>query len=217
MRGERMADSPAETVPLVGDARPGPVSRLLKGALLWFYRRQGWRAEGSVPDPRRFIIIAAPHTSNWDFLYYLGLTQELGVDTRFMAKTSLFRWPLGGFMRAMGGISVDRSSSHNYVQAMVDEFNRRAEFVLTIAPEGTRSATKRWKTGFYQIAMAAKVPLVVGLMDYGRKVGGLGPVIWPTGDFRADMEKVLAVYKSCVPRHPELAVTALGQIVGDEA
>ena len=212
-----MAAGAEDAQALVSDARPGPVSRLVKAALLWLYRRQGWRAEGEVPEPRRFIIIAAPHTSNWDFLYYLGLTQELGLDTRFMAKTSLFRWPLGGFMRAMGGVAVDRSSSHNYVQAMVDEFNRRKEFILTIAPEGTRGKTRRWKTGFYQIALAAKVPLVVGLMDYGRKMGGLGPVIWPSGDFRADMEKVLAIYKSCVPKHPQLAVTGIGQIVGDDA
>ena len=199
------------------DETAGPMSRLAKAVLLWFYRRQGWRAEGEVPHPRRFIIIAAPHTSNWDFLYYLGLTQELGVPARFMAKKSLFRWPLGGFMRAMGGVEVDRTSKHNYVQAMVDEFNRRTEFMLTIAPEGTRGRTQRWKTGFYQIALAAKVPLVVGKMDYGRKMGGLGPVIWPSGDFRADMEKVLAIYRNCVPRHPELAVTTIDQIVGESA
>jgi 1-acyl-sn-glycerol-3-phosphate acyltransferase len=101
---------------------------------------------------------------------------------------------------------------------MVDQFNARDEFMLTVAPEGTRGKTAKWKTGFYQIALAAKVPLVVGLMDYGRKVGGLGPLIWPTGDFRADMEKVLAVYKSCTPKFPDLAVTSIDQIVGaDEA
>jgi 1-acyl-sn-glycerol-3-phosphate acyltransferase len=132
-----------------------------------------------------------------------------------MAKSSLFRWPIGGFMRAMGGVEVDRTSSHNYVQAMVDAFATSDEFILTVAPEGTRGKTRRWKTGFYQIALAANVPLVVGLMDYGRKVGGLGPMIWPTGDFRADMEKVLAVYRTCIPRHPELAVTQIDQIVGE--
>lgn len=212
-----MADGADDAQTLVAEQSPGLMSRIVKAALLSLYRRRGWKAEGIVPSPRRFIIIAAPHTSNWDFLYYLGLTQELGIPAYFMAKKSLFRWPFGGFMRSMGGVEVDRASSHNYVQAMVDEFNRRDEFMLTIAPEGTRSRTKRWKTGFYQIALAAKVPLVVGLMDYGRKVGGLGPMIWPTGDFRADMEKVLAVYKSCVPRHPKLAVTHLDQIVGSAA
>lgn len=203
----------AKTV-LLADVRPGLMARLVKSIILWLYRRDGWRAEGVVPTPRRFVIIAAPHTSNWDFVYYLGLTQELGIKTRFMAKSSLFRWPIGGFMRAMGGVEVDRKSSHNYVQAMVDVFASHEEFILTVAPEGTRGKTRRWKTGFYQIAMAANVPIVVGLMDYGRKVGGLGPMIWPSGDFRADMEKVLAVYRTCIPRHPELAVTQIDQIVG---
>lgn len=203
----------AETV-LLANVRPGPMARLVKSIILWLYRRHGWRAEGVVPTPRRFVIIAAPHTSNWDFVYYLGLTQELGIKTYFMAKSSLFRWPIGGFMRAMGGVEVDRKSSHNYVQAMVDAFASNEEFILTVAPEGTRGRTRRWKTGFYQIAMAANVPIVVGLMDYGRKVGGLGPMIWPSGDFRADMEKVLAVYRTCIPRHPELAVTEIDQIVG---
>ena len=203
----------AKTV-LLADVRPGLMARLVKSIILWLYRRDGWRAEGVVPTPRRFVIIAAPHTSNWDFVYYLGLTQELGIKTRFMAKSSLFRWPIGGFMRAMGGVEVDRKSSHNYVQAMVDVFASHEEFILTVAPEGTRGKTRRWKTGFYQIAMAANVHIVVGLMDYGRKVGGLGPMIWPSGDFRADMEKVLAVYRTCIPRHPELAVTQIDQIVG---
>lgn len=198
----------------LADARPGTMARLVQSIILRLYRRHGWRAEGVVPTPRRFVIIAAPHTSNWDFVYYLGLTQELGIKTRFMAKSSLFRWPIGGFMRAMGGVEVDRKSSHNYVQAMVDAFASQDEFILTVAPEGTRGKTRRWKTGFYQIALAANVPLVVGLMDYGRKVGGLGPIIWPSGDFRADMEKVLAVYRTCIPRHPELAVTQIDQIVG---
>lgn len=194
----------------------GVLSRMARASLLALYRRHGWRAEGVIPSPRKFVIIAAPHTSNWDFLYFLGLTQELGINAHFMGKKELFRWPLKRFMMDMGGIPVDRSRSGNYVEAMADEFARREEFMLTVAPEGTRGKTKRWRTGFYQIAMAAKVPMVVGLMDYGRKVGGLGPLIWPSGDYRADMEKVLAVYRSCIPRNPGLAVTDIGQIVGED-
>ena len=200
----------------VADVRPNGLARLVKWLLLAFYRRGGWTAVGTIPEPRRFVLIAAPHTSNWDFLYFLGLTEDIGIRPHFMAKKSLFRWPLGGFMRAMGGVEIDRSKSSNIVDAMVAEFARRAEFILTIAPEGTRGTTRKWKTGFYQIAMAAKVPLVVGMMDYGRRTGGLGPTIWPTGDYRADMAKVLAVYQDCIPRHPERAVTTLDQIVGDQ-
>jgi 1-acyl-sn-glycerol-3-phosphate acyltransferase len=196
------------------EARPSLLARLVKHGLMALYHRHGWRAEGVVPEPRRFVIIAAPHTSNWDFPYFLGLTQDLGVKAHFIGKASLFRWPLGAFMRAMGGIAVDRSSSHNMVQQMVAEFARRDAFMLTIAPEGTRGHSAKWKTGFYQIALAAKVPMVVGMMDYGRRVGGLGPAIMPTGDYAADMAKVWDVYKDCTPKNPAGATKSLADILG---
>lgn len=198
------------------DHPPGWLARGVRRLLLALYRLRGWKAAGEVPEPRRFIIIAAPHTSNWDFVNFLGLTADLGVRPHFMAKLSLFRWPLGGFIRQMGGIAVDRHRSANVVQDMADEFARRDEFMLTVAPEGTRGKARKWRTGFYQIALAAKVPMVVGLMDYGTRTGGLGPLIWPTGDFGADMMKVLAVYKSCVPKHPERAVRSIDDILGGD-
>ncbi len=187
------------------DARPeiGTLSRWTRAALLAFYRREGWRAEGTPPADGRYVIIAAPHTSNWDFVYFLGLVQELGIDAHFMAKQSLFRWPIGGFMRDMGGIEVDRSGKHDMVRQMIDEFARRDRFVLTIAPEGTRSRVQSWRTGFYHIALGAQVPMVVGFMDYGRRTGGLGPAIMPTGDYRADMAQVAALYRDVTPRHPD--------------
>ncbi len=197
------------------DEPPGPVARFVRRLLLALYRARGWKAVGVVPEPRRFVLIAAPHTSNWDFVNFLGLTADLKVRPHFMAKLSLFRWPLGGFIRQMGGVAVDRRGGGNVVQQMVDEFARRAEFMLTVAPEGTRGKTQKWRTGFYQIAMAAKVPMVVGMMDYGTKTGGLGPLIWPSGDFRADMLKVLEVYRTCIPKIPERAVRSIDDIVGD--
>lgn len=200
----------------IEDDPPGLVARAVRRLLLLLYRMRGWKAVGVVPEPRRFIIIAAPHTSNWDFVNFLGLTADLRVRPYFMGKLSLFRWPLAGFMKQMGGIPVDRRGGTNVVQQMVGEFARRTEFMLTVAPEGTRGKAKKWRTGFYQIALAAKVPLVVGMMDYGTKTGGLGPLIWPTGDFRADMAKVLEVYKSCVPKFPERAVRSIDDIVGGD-
>jgi 1-acyl-sn-glycerol-3-phosphate acyltransferase len=181
---------------------PSLLSRLFRKALVGLYRRNGWKAFGEVPSPRKFVLIAAPHTSNWDFVYFLGLTEDLGIMPHFMAKKSLFRWPWKNFMLDMGGVPVDRGTSQNYVQAMIDEFARRTEFMLTIAPEGTRGAVRQWKTGFYHIAMGAKVPMVVGMMDYAKKTGGLGPAIWPTGDFRADMAKIAEIYAKVTPRHP---------------
>ena len=184
------------------ERQPSWLSRLFRWALLGIYRLDGWRAQGEVPEPRKFVLIAAPHTSNWDFVYFLGLTSDLGIKPHFMAKKSLFRWPFTNFMRDMGGVSVDRSSNKNYVQQMIDEFKRRTEFMLTIAPEGTRGSVKAWKTGFYHIAMGAGVPLVVGMMDYKTKTGGLGPAIWPTGDYQADMAKIAEIYAKVTPKHP---------------
>ncbi len=201
----------------IEDDPPGWVARIVRRLLLLLYRTRGWTAVGKVPEPRRFVIIAAPHTSNWDFVNFLGLTADIGIRPHFMGKLSLFKWPLARFMRQMGGIPVDRTGGQDYVQQMVDEFARRAEFMLTVAPEGTRSQTRKWRTGFYHIAVAAKVPLVVGMMDYGTKTGGLGPMIWPSGDFRVDMAKVFEVYRSCIPKKPERAVKSIEAILGDEA
>ncbi|MBJ7439188.1 MAG: lysophospholipid acyltransferase family protein [Sphingopyxis sp.] len=199
----------------ISDVPPGPVARMVRRLLLAMYRARGWRALGQVPEPRRFILIAAPHTSNWDFVNFLGLTADLGLRAHFMGKLSLFKWPIGDFMKQMGGVPVDRRGGGNVVEQMVAEFARRAEFMLTVAPEGTRGKTAKWRTGFYQIALAAKVPMVVGFMDYGTKTGGLGPLIWPSGDFRADMMKVLEVYRTCIPKIPERAVRSIDDIVGD--
>jgi 1-acyl-sn-glycerol-3-phosphate acyltransferase len=179
------------------------LSRLLEALILRFFRAMGWTATAVRPLPRKAVIIAAPHTSNWDFIYYIGLTRELGIETSFMAKRQLFRWPLGNFMREMGGVEVNREKGGNYVQAMIDEFNRRDDFLLTIAPEGTRKSVGQWKTGFYHIALGAKVPMIIGMMDYAKKSGGLGIAIMPTGDYAADMAKVEEFYRSCTPRHPE--------------
>ncbi len=145
------------------DPPPRLASRLLRRAILWLYRAQGWKAVGTPPVDQRGVIIAAPHTSNWDFLYFLGLTDALGVKAHFMGKRALFRWPLGGFMRDMGGVPVDRSGGRDQVAQMVAEFARRREFMLTVAPEGTRGAVRVWRTGFYHIALGAGVPMVCGL------------------------------------------------------
>jgi 1-acyl-sn-glycerol-3-phosphate acyltransferase len=196
------------------ERKPSWLSRIFRRTLIGIYKRNKWRAHGVVPEPRKFVLIAAPHTSNWDFVYFLGLTNELGIKPHFMAKTSLFRWPFTNFMLDMGGVPVDRSSNKNYVQQMIDEFHRRTEFMLTIAPEGTRGTVKAWKTGFYHIAMGAGVPLVVGMMDYSTKSGGLGPAIWPTGDYVADMKKVAEIYATVTPRHPAKGMT--GVIAKDE-
>ncbi|MGB5078429.1 MAG: lysophospholipid acyltransferase family protein [Sphingorhabdus sp.] len=189
--------------------KPSWVSRMFRKALVGVYKHHGWHAHGVVPSPRKFVLIAAPHTSNWDFLYFIGLTEELGIEPHFMGKSSLFRWPWRNFMLDMGGVPVDRSGSKNYVQQMIDEFAKRDEFMLTIAPEGTRGNVRSWKTGFYHIALGAKVPIVIGMMDYPSKSGGLGAAIWPTGDYQADMAEIAQYYAKVTPKHPEKKMAAI--------
>ncbi|MEO1044001.1 MAG: 1-acyl-sn-glycerol-3-phosphate acyltransferase [Pseudomonadota bacterium] len=189
------------TVP--GEPPMGWLARMVFRLLVFIYRRHKFTPVGEAPEFRKFIIIAVPHTSNWDFPNYVGLTREMGLRTRFMAKASLFKWPMGTFMRQVGGVPVDRDAAKDMVQQMAEEFAARDDFILTIAPEGTRSAATRWRTGFYHIAMAAKVPIVCGFMDYRSRRAGLGPVIHPTGDYDADMAPAFAFYEGMSGRRGE--------------
>lgn len=181
------------------------LARVVKWALATNFKLQGWKIEGAPPETRKFVVIAAPHTSNWDFVYFVGAADALNLDLSFIGKASLFKAPFDQMMRDLGGIPLDRERSKDMVKAMVEEFGRRDTFMLTIAPEGTRGKARQWKTGFYHIAMGAKVPMVLGMMDYERKVVGLGPAIYPTGDYAADMRQIARFYQSCTPKFPELA------------
>ncbi len=199
---------PAAEPTVTSRSKPGWLARIIRWALVAWFRQQGWTVQGTAPHPRKFVVIAAPHTSNWDFVYFLGAADGLNLDLSFMGKDSLFRWPLARAMRDLGGVPVDRSARHNVVDAMIAEFARRDEFMLTIAPEGTRGQVRQWKTGFYHIALGAGVPMVCGMMDYRRKVVGLGPALMASGDYEADMKILAEFYRSCTPKFPDRA-TAL--------
>jgi 1-acyl-sn-glycerol-3-phosphate acyltransferase len=193
----------------MSEAKPGLAARIFKKWVRRWYARQGWSEERNIPAERKFVVIAVPHTSNWDFLYFLAVGDKLNIPLSFMGKKKLFRWPLARFMRDLGGIPVDRARSNNMVDQMIAEFKKRDTFMLTIAPEGTRGKVRQWKTGFYHIAMGAGVPIVCGMMDYAKKRGGLGPAIWPTGDYEKDMAKVSEFYRQCTPKNPELSNVGL--------
>jgi len=185
--------------------RLNPLERLIRWLLVSWFRRNGWTISGSLPPDRKFVIMGASHTSNWDFLVFLGAVHALDRQVRFIGKHSLFKWPMGGFMRALGGVPVDRSAPQDLVSQIVAQFEAHDDFILVIAPEGTRSANKQWKTGFYQIAMKAGVPILCAGPDYPSKRGVFGPVIRPTGDYDADLKPAFAFFRSLVPRHPERA------------
>lgn len=182
-----------------------PLERLIRRLLVGWFHRSGWTISGSLPPDPKFVIMGASHTSNWDFLVFLGAVHALGRQVHFIGKHSLFKWPLGGFMRALGGVPVDRGARQDLVSQIVDQFDRHEDFILVIAPEGTRSATHQWKSGFYQIATKAGVPIVCAGPDYPTKRGVFGPVIHPTGYYECDLRPAFAFFRTLTPRHPERA------------
>ena len=159
-------------------------------------RLAGWTIEGSLPaHAAKSVLIAAPHTSNWDLPFTLMLAFSLRLRVYWMGKQSLFRAPFGGVMRWLGGIPVNREQSSNLVASSAQAMRAaKGPMQLIVPPEGTRGKTRHWKTGFYFIAQEAGVPIVLAFVDYGRKVGGLGPVFEPTGDLDADMATIKAFY-----------------------
>jgi 1-acyl-sn-glycerol-3-phosphate acyltransferase len=168
-----------------------------------FVARTGWEPEGERPRPRRFVLIAAPHTSNWDLPYLLALAELFDVRVSWLGKSSLFRPPFGPVMRALGGIPVRRDRRSNLVAQVADAFANTADLALVVPAEGTRGRTEYWKSGFYHMARTAKVPIVCGYLDYARKRGGFGPAFEPSGDVARDMDFVRAFYADKVGKFPE--------------
>ena len=172
------------------------VNTLLRGFSLAFLRLTGWRVEGALPaDASKAVLIAAPHTSNWDLPYTLMVAFALRLNVYWMGKQSIFKPPFRGLMRWLGGIPVNREQSTNLVAASVAAIQAAdGPLQLIVPPEGTRSKTRYWKTGFYHIAVGAQVPIVMAYMDYHDKRSGLGPVFVPTGNVEADMAAIKAFY-----------------------
>jgi 1-acyl-sn-glycerol-3-phosphate acyltransferase len=172
------------------------VNTILRAFSVAFLRLNGWKVEGQLPpEAAKSVFIAAPHTSNWDLPYTLMVAFVLRLNIYWMGKSSIFRWPFGPVMRWLGGIAVNREQSSNLVahsaQAILDA---DGPLQLVVPPEGTRGKTRHWKTGFYYIALQAKVPIILAFMDYHRKVGGLGGVFKPSGDVEADMARIKQFY-----------------------
>ncbi|MDO8320341.1 lysophospholipid acyltransferase family protein [Rhodoferax sp.] len=172
------------------------VNALLRALSVVYLKLAGWQVQGTLPaQAQKCVLIAAPHTSNWDLPYTLMVAFVLRLNIYWIGKASLFRFPFGPVMRWLGGIAVDRSKTNNLVQASAQAIQAaEGALQLIVPPEGTRSKTRYWKTGFYHIATAAQVPIVMAYMDYQRKISGLGPIFVPTGDVEADMVQIKAFY-----------------------
>ena len=178
------------------------LSALLHHLTKFVMKLAGWRVEGELPDIPKFILIGAPHTSNWDFVLFLGVIFTLRANVRFMGKAELFRSPIGFFFRYCGGIPVDRSKATGLVDQMVQAVRESSRFVLTIAPEGTRHRVQAWKRGFYHIAKGAGIPIVIAVVDGKHKTVRVGQVFQPTEDMEADMKTIQGFFKGVVGISP---------------
>ncbi|NPU83152.1 MAG: glycerol acyltransferase [Syntrophaceae bacterium] len=170
---------------------------------LFLLRAAGWKKEGDRPEIPKYVVIAAPHTSNWDFPLTLMLAFAFRLKVYWMGKHTLFRGIMGPICRWLGGIEVDRTRSTNLVAQSIERFRISETMAMIIPPEGTRKKVRYWKTGFYHIAHGAGVPIVLGFMDYRRKVGGLGPLFHPTGNIDRDMAEIQKYYEGVTGRKPD--------------
>ena len=154
----------------------------------------GWKIRGRIPDFKKFVIIAAPHSSNWDFVFFLLIIFKFKISVHWMGKHTMFRWPFKWLLKRLGGIPIDRSKKGNVVQSMCKAFEESKRLIITIAPSGTRERVMTWKTGFYHIARKAKVPIVCGFIDYKNSTVGIGPSLIPSGDIEKDMISIKSFY-----------------------
>jgi 1-acyl-sn-glycerol-3-phosphate acyltransferase len=153
-----------------------------------------WRLDVNYPATNKYILIGAPHTSNWDLLFALLLSFGAGIPFNWVGKDSLFRWPLGSVLRHLGGIPVNRRERTDFVRQVADLFGRLEQLVIAITPEGTRSKVDYWKTGFYYIALQAEVPIALGYIDYKTRTVGIGPAFYPSGDLQSDFRQIQEFY-----------------------
>ncbi len=181
------------------------LTRLLRWICTAILRADGWRIEAGLPPGlSKCVLIAAPHTSNWDFVYLLLASFALRLNIYWMGKASLFSGPFGPVMRWLGGIAVNREQSGDLVAASVEALkNAEGPVQLVVPPEGTRSRVRRWKTGFYYIAVGAELPILPAYLDFGQRRLGLGPVFHPTGDIERDMPQIQAFYAPMRGKNPQ--------------
>ncbi|MBX7532738.1 lysophospholipid acyltransferase family protein [Qipengyuania sp. 1XM1-15A] len=186
-------------MPRANFRKPSLLSRIVRRIIMVLYRWKGWKLDGRLPDLDKFVIAGAPHTSNWDFVFFIGATAKEGVQPNFMGKHTLFQGMMRNFMFDMGGIPVDRTKRANYVDQVAEEFRKRERLALVIAAEGTRSTDGSWKSGFYHIARAANVPIVPAYVNNDTMTLGFGPPIVPTESYGETLAEIARFMQSKLP------------------
>jgi len=176
---------------------------MITGFFAWWFKIRGWKINGTVPAQiKKAVVIAAPHTSNWDFIYALAVFKILNLKVNYLAKKELFKFPLIILLKATGGIPVERSKKQNLTDTLINKFNNSEELLITIPAEGTRKLVPKWKSGFYFTALGANIPVLPGYLDYQKKEAGFGEPIYLTGDQATDMQKFKEFYKNKVGKNP---------------
>lgn len=180
--------------------------KVLSKFIFWI---SGWKVVGGVGEIKKvhqLMMIAAPHTSNWDLLYARAAFYLMDIPVKYTIKKELFFFPLGFILKAFGGIPIDRKKKGKMVDKMADLFKEYKELCILITPEGTRSYSPEWKKGFYYIAQKAEVPISLGFLDYKNKHAGVGPLVYPSGDYEKDLEEIKAFYRPIQAKYPEKGV-----------
>jgi 1-acyl-sn-glycerol-3-phosphate acyltransferase len=190
-------------IPPLGDAVARRGNALSRGISRLAMRLTGWRIGGEFPNLPQFVVIVAPHTSNWDFFVGVMAMFAIGFRGTFLGKHTVFRWPVGLIMRWLGGVPVDRASSHNVVQQTIDYFHSRPQMLLALSPEGTRRKLPAWRTGFWYVAQGAGVPIVPVAFDYPAKRVVIFPPIQPGDDIDADIATLRAHFDARMAKRPE--------------
>lgn len=170
------------------------ITPLLRFIAICLLKIIGWKAVGEEVKQSKYVLIGAPHTSNWDFPLMLLVVLKLRLKVYWMGKHTLFPFPFSGLMKWLGGIPIDRAKSHNVVHQIVSRYGSEENFVVLVPPEGTRSKVSSWKTGFYHIANNAGVPILMGYVDAENKEAGLADFFHPTGNLDEDMKEIRAFY-----------------------
>jgi 1-acyl-sn-glycerol-3-phosphate acyltransferase len=170
-----------------------------------FFRSSGLELVATRAADKKLVLIAAPHTSNWDLIQLVAAKCLLDIEISWMGKHTLFWWPLGPIMRALGGVPIRRDHPEGAVEQIVRTFDEVEALCLLITPEGTRSYTPYWKSGFYRIAKAAGVPIQLGFVDFSRRQAGFGPTLMPSDDVRADMDEIRTFYAGKTAHYPDQA------------
>lgn len=188
--------------PILKQATPTIENKLIRQSARSILTLFGWQVVGKLPDAPKYVVIAAPHTSNWDFPLMILSAISLGVKPYWMVKDNAIRWPVAGIARWLGALPINRRSKNNMVEQVAQTFAQYERLIVIVPPEGTRKRTPRWKSGFYHIAVQANVPILLSFLDFGRQEAGIGPLFYPTGDFEADMREIERFYKDKTAKFP---------------